>query len=169
MTVIFALPGEPHLFILMASLQSFNRTSTVMTESEKMLNSGQLLAITLLIPAARFLYLDYCRYLALGPGGTPPTIAGYFRVKLLGLFALRNPYEPPKVPMYISQKKGCLSSLPLREGRRPSTLGIAPHRQTSQTSPPGKTCSAADIVGTHNSPVSRSICQVLCRNPKDSA
>lgn len=92
-----------------------------------------MLAITLLIPAFRFLYLDYQKYLALGPGGTPATIGGYIRIKILGLFALRDPYEPPRIPRYVHQKEGCLSSLPKRPGPRPKSLGIAPHRQINQT------------------------------------
>ncbi|KAF1356950.1 hypothetical protein BDV97DRAFT_276910, partial [Delphinella strobiligena] len=91
-----------------------------------------VVAITLLIPAFRFIYLDYLKYLALGPGGTPPTIAGYLRVKSLGLFALSNPYEPPQIPNHLTHQQGRLTNLPTRCAPRPRTAGIAPHRQLNQ-------------------------------------
>ncbi|KAI4722347.1 hypothetical protein E4T48_01287 [Aureobasidium sp. EXF-10727] len=91
-----------------------------------------LAAITILVPTIRHLYIDYRNFIALGPGGTPKTITGYCKIKALGMFALRNPYAPPKIPWSMKQKEGCLSTLPPREGIRPSTLGIAPHRQTDQ-------------------------------------
>ncbi|KEQ99336.1 hypothetical protein AUEXF2481DRAFT_35239 [Aureobasidium subglaciale EXF-2481] len=91
-----------------------------------------LAAITILIPALRHLYVDYQSFLALGPGGTPKTITGYCKVKALGMFALRDPYAPPKIPWSMTSKAGCISGLSQRRGVRPSTLGIAPHRQINQ-------------------------------------
>ncbi|EME87615.1 uncharacterized protein MYCFIDRAFT_75464, partial [Pseudocercospora fijiensis CIRAD86] len=71
---------------------------------------------------------------ALGPGGTPSTVPGYIRVKCLGLFALRNPYEPAPIPEGMQCKRGylCSGALPLRPHPRPETRGIAPHRQVTQ-------------------------------------
>ena len=91
-----------------------------------------LAAITILMPTIRHLYIDYRNFIALGPGGTPKTIMGYCKVKALSMLALRDPYAPPKIPWSMVQKEGALCSLPQREGPRPSTLGIAPHRQTDQ-------------------------------------
>lgn len=91
-----------------------------------------LAAITILLPTLRHLYLDYQSFIALGPGGTPKTILGYCKVKALAMFALRDPYAPPKIPWSMTKREGCLPQLPQRSGPRPSTLGIAPHRQTNQ-------------------------------------
>lgn len=96
------------------------------------LTFSHVLAFSLLIPTLRYFYLDYQRFISLGPGGTPKNIPGYIRVKCLGLFALRNPYEPPSIPTYMAQKTGCLPSIPQRADPRPITRGIAPHRQINQ-------------------------------------
>lgn len=103
------------------------------------LNIGHLaVASTLLLPTfLRHIYTDYQTFLSLGPGGTPKTISGYLRVRILSLFALRDPTSPPKVPYYLVTRHGTLKStnLPQRQGPRPETKGIAPHRQTTQQSP----------------------------------
>ncbi|KAK5120911.1 hypothetical protein LTR85_005695 [Meristemomyces frigidus] len=78
------------------------------------------------------LYHDYLAFIGLGPGGTPPTIAGFMRVKLLGYFALRNPYEPAPLPPRFKDSSGYLVHPPQRQGPRPETRGIAPHRQITQ-------------------------------------
>lgn len=70
--------------------------------------------------------------MALGPGGTPKTVLGYCKVKALSMFALRDAYQPPKIPGSMEHEKTWLSTLPQRKGPRPSTLGIAPHRQIDQ-------------------------------------
>lgn len=116
----------------MSSLKSGNGVYKSLEATSVKLTFGHVLAFTFLIPTLRFLYLDYQQFLSLGPGGTPKTITGYVRVKCLGLFALKNPYEPPSIPPYITQKAGCLPSLPQRSGPRPATRGIAPHRQINQ-------------------------------------
>ena len=116
----------------MASLQAFYHVPKTLPTSLMKWHPGHVLVFTLLIPALRYLCNDYREYIALGPGGTPATVPGYLRVKFLGLFALSNPYEPPVVPLYMTQKRGRLSTLPNRQGCRPKTRGIAPHRQTSQ-------------------------------------
>jgi len=79
---------------------------------------------------------DYRAYISLGPGGTPSTPAGYLRIKLLGLFACKNPYKPIPTPSHFIQKAGILKRLPKRLGDRPSVRGIAPHRQVDQKAPP---------------------------------
>jgi len=120
----------------MASLQAFHQVPKPLQASQTKLSIGHALALTLLIPAFRYFYFDYQKYLALGPGGTPATVTGYCRIKILSLFALPDPYQPPKIPIYMTQKEGRLSVLPRRQGPRPGTLGIAPHRQINQTSSP---------------------------------
>jgi len=101
--------------------------------------SHLLLATTLFIPLSGAIYLDYQHFLSLGPGGTPQTIAGYLRLKLLSLFTLRDPHTPPPIPYGLVTKTGHLSShtLPKRAGLTlPKTAGIAPHRQLTQKSTP---------------------------------
>jgi hypothetical protein len=70
--------------------------------------------------------------IALGPGGTPSTIAGYLRIKVLSLFALQDPLAPIPVSAYSRAEKGHLSTLPQRRASRPHVRGIAPHRQVTQ-------------------------------------
>ncbi|KAL2820758.1 hypothetical protein BJX63DRAFT_418375 [Aspergillus granulosus] len=79
---------------------------------------------------------DYHAFLALGPGGTPSTPAGYVRICILRLVSLRNPLEPPSVPPTLNPKHGFLSrsTLLLRSGARPTVVGIAPQRQITQKS-----------------------------------
>ena len=121
----------------MSSLQPHYQTPrSTKVSSVTLPTPAHWLAIIFLIPAFRYLYLDYRKYIALGPGGTPSTFSGYVRVKILGLFALSNPYEPPSVPLYTTRKEGRLSNLPKRRGPRPTTVGIAPHRQVDQRTPP---------------------------------
>jgi len=98
--------------------------------------SGQLLALLLI--AAFFstllhLYADYKAFLALGPGGTPSTVPGYVRTKTLSVFALRNPYLPKAT---TTTQRGHLRHLPARPTPRPTTRGIAPHRQVTQRASP---------------------------------
>lgn len=117
----------------MELLNSINRNPKTTTSTSNMTFSfAHLAAITILIPTLKHLYTDYHNFIALGPGGTPKTILGYCKVKALSMFALRDPYQPPKVPWSMAQKEGCLPDLPQRKGPRPSTLGIAPHRQIDQ-------------------------------------
>ncbi|KAL2845703.1 hypothetical protein BJY01DRAFT_177872 [Aspergillus pseudoustus] len=98
------------------------------------------IALLLLLPFAVYLIQsirnDYHAFLALGPGGTPSTPAGYLRICILRLVSLRNPLEPPSVPPTLNPKHGFLSrtTLPLRPGARPTVVGIAPQRQITQKS-----------------------------------
>ena len=85
--------------------------------------------LAVMLPLLLHLHFDYLAFLKLGPGGTPATIAGYFRVKLLSCFALKNPYTAGPVPARFVGQVGWLKSLPKRGSQRPVTKGIAPHRQ----------------------------------------
>ncbi|TKX22378.1 hypothetical protein C1H76_5486 [Elsinoe australis] len=90
-----------------------------------------LSSFALLLAVIRITYLDYHAFLALGPGGTPSTIPGYLKLKLLALFRLRDPLDPPKLSTEPSQQSGYLSTrtLPHRVGPRPTVAGLAPQRQ----------------------------------------
>ncbi|PYH44357.1 uncharacterized protein BP01DRAFT_298604, partial [Aspergillus saccharolyticus JOP 1030-1] len=79
---------------------------------------------------------DYHAFLALGPGGTPSTPAGYLRICILRLFILRNPFLAPSISPCVQPQQGLLapSHLPPRPGPRPTVIGIAPQRQTTQKS-----------------------------------
>ncbi|KAL2865449.1 uncharacterized protein BJX67DRAFT_185804 [Aspergillus lucknowensis] len=96
------------------------------------------LVLVLLLPLALYLInsvrKDYHAFLALGPGGTPSTPAGYIRICILRLVTLRDPFAPPSIPPTLSPKHGVLSrtTLPARSGPRPTTVGIAPQRQMTQ-------------------------------------
>ncbi|KAF2729782.1 hypothetical protein EJ04DRAFT_501731 [Polyplosphaeria fusca] len=83
-----------------------------------------------------YLHHDYHQFLSLGPGGTPSTPLGYFKIKLLSLVSLRDPLHPLPIPPHFRPQSGYLTSLPLRKGARPTVAGIAPQRQRTQTSPP---------------------------------
>ncbi|PGG95129.1 hypothetical protein AJ79_10237 [Helicocarpus griseus UAMH5409] len=78
---------------------------------------------------ARRVRKGYHAFLALGPGGTPSTPAGYLRICVLRIFTLRNPLTPPSIPSYIQPQSGILKDLPRRAGSRPEVVGIAPQRQ----------------------------------------
>lgn len=88
-----------------------------------------VLALSLLIRRVR---TGYHAFLALGPGGTPSTFAGYLRICVLQLFVLRNPLSPPYLPPNLHCQTGILQKLPKRSGPRPKITGIAPQRQMTQ-------------------------------------
>ncbi|RAH87627.1 hypothetical protein BO86DRAFT_7170 [Aspergillus japonicus CBS 114.51] len=95
--------------------------------------------LLLLLPTLYLLHTirkDYHAFLALGPGGTPSTPAGYLRICILRLFILRNPLLAPAIPPCVQPQQGLLSPshLPPRSGPRPVVTGIAPQRQTTQKS-----------------------------------
>ncbi|KAL9097966.1 MAG: hypothetical protein Q9163_006276, partial [Psora crenata] len=75
---------------------------------------------------------DYQEFLALGPGGTPSTFAGYLRVSYLRLFTLKDPFQPPSLANGCYPTSNYLGSLPQRSSPRPEVAGIAPQRQVSQ-------------------------------------
>ncbi|EOD44309.1 hypothetical protein UCRNP2_8978 [Neofusicoccum parvum UCRNP2] len=108
---------------------------TLPTALPPTISAAPLLAAILLLPPAIYLiHRDYHAFLSLGAGGTPQTLAGYLRIKLLSLFALPNTRSPAPIPADLRQN-GYLASLPPRTGPRPDVVGIAPHRQTTQRSP----------------------------------
>ncbi|EER42344.1 conserved hypothetical protein [Histoplasma capsulatum H143] len=84
---------------------------------------------------ARKVRKGYHDFLALGPGGTPSTPAGYLRICVLRIFTLRNPLNPPPIPSYIHPQSGILNDLPKRIGSRPEVVGIAPQRQMTDRGP----------------------------------
>ncbi|KAI6888087.1 hypothetical protein KC360_g3719 [Hortaea werneckii] len=90
------------------------------------------IAIAIILPFLLYIYYDYLAFISLGPGGTPPTLAGFLRVELLGFFALRNPYTAAEAPERLKGQPGYLESLEERLPPRPHTRGIAPHRQITQ-------------------------------------
>lgn len=89
-------------------------------------------ALATILTFAWHLHLDFLAFLALGPGGTPSTTAGFMRVKLLSLLALKNPYLPRTMLPGDCAEYGYLADLLERKGERPITRGIAPHRQITQ-------------------------------------
>ncbi|KAI4179197.1 MAG: hypothetical protein L6R41_007986 [Letrouitia leprolyta] len=91
--------------------------------------------IFVVLPVCRFVHRDYYDFLALGPGGTPSTFAGYLRICYLRFFILKDPLKPPPSTSTESPANGFLLRLPKRPHPRPSVAGIAPHRQTNQKPP----------------------------------
>ncbi|KAL9619799.1 MAG: hypothetical protein Q9160_005635 [Pyrenula sp. 1 TL-2023] len=87
---------------------------------------------------ALYIRSDYQSFLDLGPGGTPSTPWGWWRLKRLGLFTLPDVLEPPPVPSQLKPSKGYVdaSKFPIRNGPRPTVRGIAPQRQLSQRASP---------------------------------
>ena len=90
------------------------------------------LAVTLFLSAYRVVLKDYHGYLALGPGGTPSTFAGYLKVTYLRLFTIKDPFQPPSLAKATFPSNSYLRELPRRSGPRPTVAGIAPHRQVDQ-------------------------------------
>jgi hypothetical protein len=95
-----------------------------------------LVLILILLPPLYLLRRDYKAYLSLGPGGTPATPTGYLRIKILSLFALREPYEPDFVHPHLRPGMLRKEDVPHRPAARPMVAGIAPHRQTTQRAGP---------------------------------
>ncbi|KAK1074700.1 hypothetical protein LTR12_008922 [Friedmanniomyces endolithicus] len=130
------------------SSSSSSMPDTILTASYSPLNDlspshafhlvTAVLLLAVVLPLALHLRDEYLSFVALGPGGTPTTLAGFLRVKVLGLFALRDPYVPAsRVPERFQGSRGYLvNGLPARRRPRPVTKGIAPHRQTTQRAPP---------------------------------
>ncbi|KAI1910551.1 hypothetical protein LOZ12_004485 [Ophidiomyces ophidiicola] len=92
-----------------------------------------VLALSLFV---RRVQVGYHAFLALGPGGTPSTFAGYLRICVLRIFALRNPLHPPFLSPNLPSQTGILKNLPKRAGPRPKVVGIAPQRQMTQRGTP---------------------------------
>lgn len=87
----------------------------------------------LTVPLLLLIQNDYQNFLRLGPGGTPPTLAGYARLTWLRLFILRDPFSPPPCSCR-TPTAGILprQNLPYRPGPRPTVAGLAPQRQLNQ-------------------------------------
>ncbi|KAL4866464.1 hypothetical protein BDV12DRAFT_133362 [Aspergillus spectabilis] len=100
------------------------------------------LALLFLLPLTFFLIhtirKDYHAFLALGPGGTPSTPAGYLRICILRLVTIGDPFAPPAIPATLQPKTGLLNraTFPARLGSRPTVAGIAPQRQLTQKASP---------------------------------
>ncbi|KAM7207701.1 hypothetical protein V8F20_001968 [Naviculisporaceae sp. PSN 640] len=91
-------------------------------------------ALIIGVPIALLIHNDYLNFLKLGPGGTPPTPAGYARLTWYRLFTLRDPFSPPPRNPNQLPSKGILHErpLPYRPGPRPNVAGLAPQRQLNQ-------------------------------------
>lgn len=89
-------------------------------------------------PVLLLIHNDYQNFLRLGPGGTPPTVAGYASLAWYRLFALRDTLSPPPFSVATSRpSRGILPAqdLPYRPGPRPTVVGLAPQRQLDQYGP----------------------------------
>lgn len=88
----------------------------------------------LAVPILLLIRNDYQNFLRLGPGGTPPTLAGYARLAWFRLFILRDPFSPPPSSGVSRPAAGILPprNLPYRPGPRPTVAGLAPQRQLNQ-------------------------------------
>lgn len=114
-------------------LETSNFSSILTTPASKLSHLlYPTILISILLPAYRFILKDYHAFLALGPGGTPSTFAGYLRVTYLRLFTISDPFQPPSLALPTCPQGSYLQRLPPRSGPRPVTAGIAPHRQLNQ-------------------------------------
>ncbi|KAA8651958.1 uncharacterized protein ATNIH1004_000858 [Aspergillus tanneri] len=117
---------------------SFNcDTGTTIPTTPFQFRVDVLCLLVILIPLTfHHVRKDYHAFLALGPGGTPPTLTGYLRICVLRILALRNPFIPPSLPHTLLPQTGYLhrSRLAQRIGPRPTIAGIAPQRQITQRS-----------------------------------
>ncbi|KAJ4394623.1 hypothetical protein N0V93_003842 [Gnomoniopsis smithogilvyi] len=93
-------------------------------------------SVILAVPILLLIRNDYHNFLLLGPGGTPPTLAGYARLAWFRLFILRDPFSPPSVSPSTTSRPaaGILApqNLPYRPGPTPTVAGLAPQRQLNQ-------------------------------------
>lgn len=97
-----------------------------------------LQSLVIAVPVLLLIRNDYHNFLNLGPGGTPPTPAGYARLAWYRLFALRDPFSPPPRDPKLLPESGILTKTPLpyRPGPRPAVAGLAPQRQLNQPGSP---------------------------------
>lgn len=87
-----------------------------------------LIALLAVLVFFLHLHLDYLAFKALGPGGTPATIHGFIRIKLLSIVAIRDPTTPRRL-RDRDDPCGFLTNIPKQGSERPRIRGIAPHRQ----------------------------------------
>lgn len=121
-------------------------------------------ATVISVPIMLLIHNDYLNFLKLGPGGTPPTPAGYARLTFYRLFTIRDPLQAPERDPSQLPSAGILHMasnntndpttghnndkaaasgqqgqgqglLPYRPGPRPSVAGLAPQRQLNQAGP----------------------------------
>lgn len=113
-------------------------------------------ATIITVPIMLLIHNDYLNFLKLGPGGTPPTPAGYARLTFYRLFTIRDPLQAPETNPNQLPSAGILATkqlsdspnpsttdsttkratgLPYRPGPRPSVAGLAPQRQLNQAGP----------------------------------
>ncbi|KAK4105765.1 hypothetical protein N658DRAFT_520902 [Parathielavia hyrcaniae] len=89
--------------------------------------------LVVLVPLVLLIHNDYLNFLKLGPGGTPPTPAGYARLTWYRLFTLGDPFTaPPRDPTQQPAAGILPKDLPYRPGPRPVVAGLAPQRQLNQ-------------------------------------
>nr|POE56867.1 hypothetical protein CFP56_70119 [Quercus suber] len=103
-----------------------------LTRSQAIQLTAMFATMAVVLPVMLQIYHEYLAFVALGPGGTPTTVRGFVRIKLLGLFALRDPCQVMVMPKHLRGVSGFLANLSDRKGPRPATRGIAPHRQVTQ-------------------------------------
>jgi len=78
---------------------------------------------------------DYASYKALGRGGSPYNIFGWFLSRTLGLFSIpqRRIKDVPSLMRSAGEKRGVKTlDLPERIGMAPEVQGVVPQRQMSQ-------------------------------------
>lgn len=113
-------------------------------------------ATIIAVPIMLLIHNDYLNFLKLGPGGTPPTPAGYAGLTFYRLFTIRDPLQAPERDPSQLPSAGILATtnnqltdspnpsttdskaaigLPYRPGPRPSVAGLAPQRQLNQAGP----------------------------------
>ncbi|KAL1841949.1 hypothetical protein VTJ49DRAFT_6272 [Mycothermus thermophilus] len=126
--------------------------STVLVLAMHSISRPVLDIVVLSIPLGLLAHNDYLNFLKLGPGGTPPTPAGWARLTFYRLFTLKDPFRAPRPEEGVKPATGILTAttaaaaggdgdgdghvkaggLPYRPGPRPSVAGLAPQRQLDQ-------------------------------------
>ncbi|KAL3420739.1 hypothetical protein PVAG01_07184 [Phlyctema vagabunda] len=134
---------QPQACLVQNPVLQINLTGTALLGAIALLAAMNLLlqqfwacALVIVAPIPIIIYNDYINFISLGPGGTPPTLAGWLKITYLRFFALSNPYAPATFAGPLNPPsgyyKGSSAWLPKRTGPRPTIAGIAPHRQIDQ-------------------------------------
>ncbi|KAK7753223.1 hypothetical protein SLS62_004742 [Diatrype stigma] len=143
-TITWTIRQDPLVVTLDGRAIFFLATSLIL--GVHVLPAVAVAALAGAVPLLLFVHNDYHNYLKLGPGGTPPTPAGYLRINWYKLWQLRTPFAPLPPPgpgAAVEPAAGLFSPLhhrnhhkegplPPRAGPRPTVVGIAPQRQTDQ-------------------------------------